>query len=90
MLRIAQTASLIAQVKAGISAVHLGDDATAERHFSVLRALGAANNADLYLAVADALVEVDRLEDALPYLLVIAVSDAVALEVLIDVFPLDL
>ena len=61
-------------MKAGISALHLGDDATAERHFSVLRALGAANNADLYSAVSDAMIALDRLEDALPYLLVTAAS----------------
>jgi len=55
------------QVKAGISAAHLGDHTTAEQHFAVLRALGATDNIDLYLSVANALFVLDRPEDALPY-----------------------
>ncbi len=55
------------QVKAGISAAHLGDHTTAEQHFAVLRALGATDNIDLYLSVANALFFLDRPEDALPY-----------------------
>ena len=55
------------QVKAGISAAHLGDLTTAEQHFAVLRALGATDNIDLYLSVANALFVLDRPEDALPY-----------------------
>ena len=56
-----------AQVKAGISAAHLGDQTTAEQHFAVLRALGATDNTDLYLSVANAFQTLGRHEDALPY-----------------------
>ena len=56
------------QVKAGISAAHLGDDEAAERHFAVLRDLGVDANGDLYLSVADSLVTLGRPKDATPYL----------------------
>lgn len=59
-------------MKAGISAVHLGDQETAERHFAVLRDLGVEANGDLYLSVADTMMQLGRPQDALPYLQVSA------------------
>lgn len=56
------------QVKAGISAAHLGDNATAERHFAVLKELGVDANGDLYLSVADTLMQLGRPQFAAPYL----------------------
>ena len=56
------------QVKAGISAAHLGDITTAEGHFGVLIDLGVAANGDLYLSVAETLMQLGRPHDAVPYL----------------------